>query len=311
MQHKIAILGAGKWGQALGTVLAASGHEVVLWSHSEKTLSLPVTTKIEELSECNFFFIVVPAQTVRQVLTALKKVNLKKEIHIILCSKGIEDQTLCLMTEITEEIFPNIAVAVLSGPNFAHEIMLNLPTTSSVASTNEELNLLVCNLFTQPILRLYPSADPIALQIFGAGKNVLAIACGIHMGKGLGDNGRAAMITRGINELQRLSIAKGGKESTILEPGGIGDIILTCTSKQSRNIQFGMEISQETIVSLENIKKEYLVEGIVTTKSLFDLSTKLKVEMPICHGIYRILHEKVPIPDAIRKLMQRHFAKTM
>jgi glycerol-3-phosphate dehydrogenase (NAD(P)+) len=247
--------------------------------------------------------VAVPAQHFRMVAQQLKQINFTG--HLVICCKGIEQGSLKLMSEIASEVIPEALVAILSGPNFAHEIAANLPAAATIAASNLELAQLLANKFSGSHFRVYSSNDMISSQICGAAKNVLAIACGISIGKNFGENARAALITRGIAEIKRLAIAKGGDLKTIMGLSGVGDIILTCNSPRSRNTSVGIELAHGK--KLANILKDRITvaEGIHTAKSITDLAKVLKINMPIAEAINDILYNEGNVDKMINDLLSR------
>ena len=219
---------------------------------------------------------------------------------LIICSKGIEQNSLKLMSEVIEEILPNNPIAILSGPNFALEVAKNLPAITSISSVNISLANELAHKLTSPNFRVYPNQDIIGTQIIGAAKNVLAIATGITIGKNLGENAKSAVFSRGIYEINNLLLAKGGKTETLLSPAGIGDLNLTCSSLTSRNTTYGMLIAQGNKNSNTS-----LIEGFYTAESIFMLSKALKIEMPIAETIYQVTHQNLTLEQAIEKLLKR------
>ena len=201
------------------------------------------------------------------------------------------------MSEVIEEILPENPIAILSGPNFAYPIAENLPAISSLAIKNSNKEL--AKQLSSTNFRVYPNEDIIGTQVVGAAKNVLAIATGIVMGKNLGENAKAALISRGIYEINNLSLAKGGNPSTLLTPAGFGDILLTCSSSTSRNTSYGIALAQG------NIDRNNLIEGFFSSGSISSLAKSLNVDMPICDAVYKITHKQHPLDEVIKELLDR------
>ena len=262
--ENIAIIGAGGWGTALAMVARRAGRNVVLQAHEpevadaingshENSLFLPGVALDPEIRATNdpaeaavdtdVVLLVVPTQFLRAVLTGLSG-NLPSGVPVVICAKGIEQETLALMSEICEEVVPQAPVAVLSGPTFAAEVALDRPTAVTLASADKALGIGLSEALGTSRFRIYRSDDIVGAQVGGAVKNVLAIGCGIVEGRGLGDNAKAALITRGLAEIVRLGLAKGAKAETLMGLSGIGDLVLTCNAMQSRNFSLGVALGQ-------------------------------------------------------------------
>ncbi len=317
---KITIIGSGAWGTSLAIVAYRAGNEVNIYSRNKDTcaeinqnhsnssylanIALPneikASANLAIALEANILLLASPAQTIRQICTDLAYLKLSPETTLVICAKGIEQESLKLMSEVVAEILPSNPVSILSGPNFAHEIAQDLPAITSIASLDRKLAIDLSKIFSGDNFRAYPNEDIIGTQIIGAAKNVLAIATGICMGKKLGENAKAAILSRGIVEINQLIIAKGGRTQTLLSPAGIGDINLTCSSATSRNTSYGIALAEGTPTT-NNI----LVEGVYTAKSISMLANSINVEMPICTAIYQVTHQNHPIDEAIKKLLNR------
>jgi glycerol-3-phosphate dehydrogenase (NAD(P)+) len=324
---RIGIVGAGAWGTTLALVTARNGHRVVLWAHdpevadglarrSENSRYLPgvmvpdavvPTTRLAEAAKgAELVLAVTPAQNARAALAALQP-DMAPGTPLLLCSKGIEIGTLALMTEIAAEAMPGRPVAVLSGPTFAVEVARGLPTAVTVAAADLALAGRVAALIGTARFRPYLSDDPVGAEIGGAVKNVLAIACGIVAGRGLGDNARAALITRGLAEIVRLAVARGAKPSTLMGLAGLGDIALTCTAHQSRNYSLGEELGRGRKLADLLARRRTVAEGVPTAAAVAALAERLGVEMPIAQAVDGILHHGLEIDGAIADLLQRPF----
>ena len=255
----------------------------------------------------NFRFIVaVPAQNIRAMCIKLADV-LPAEMPIAIASKGIERGSLSLMHEVLKDTLPKNPVLILSGPNFAVEVAKGLPTATTVACRNE----VIANQFIYAVggkfLRPYFTDDIISTQVGGSVKNVIAIACGIAIGMGYGENARAALITRGLAEMMRLSEALGGRRENLMGLSGMGDLVLTCSSTQSRNFSYGCRLASKDS-NLEGLQsKGALAEGMVTAESVSLLSEQLSVPMPLCNAVSRIIHKGVNVNEAIEELLSRPF----
>ena len=229
----------------------------------------------------------------------------RQGVPAIICTKGIETQTSSLMSEIVRETMPLVRVAILSGPTFAMEVADDLPTAMTLATDDETLGKLLMEVMTTKHFRIYRSRDVIGAQIGGAVKNVIAIACGIVKGRGFGENSRAAIVTRGLAEMVRLGVAKGARPETLSGLAGTGDLILTCSSTQSRNFSLGCELGSGD--TLENIMKKRVAvaEGVSSAPSVVSLAQKIGVEVPICSAVNDIISNRVGIEVAISNLLAR------
>lgn len=326
--ERIGILGAGAWGTALGAVMARSGLSTTIWAlegevvtainetHENplylKDVPLPdaltATGDMKDLGGCDLILTVTPAQHLRSVMQDLAP-HLSGKTPLVICSKGIEQSTGHLMSEVLAKAAPGHPVLVLSGPTFAAEVARGLPAAVTIACADEALAHRVSEAVGQPTFRPYWSDDVVGAQIGGAVKNVLAIACGIADGRRLGENTRAALITRGAAEMIRFAEAKGAKAETLMGLCGIGDLILTCSSTQSRNMSLGKALGEGE--SMEDIlaKRRSVAEGVHSSKILHTLAEALSVDMPIARATYRVLHEKADPEAEIDRLLHRPFAR--
>jgi len=320
---KVAVIGSGAWGTALALVASRAGHEVTIWSRKHELVeqinlskenssylpgiallaSIKATNKLLDIIDYELFIIAIPAQSIRQLCLDLKELGIASDRILLICSKGIEQISLKLMSEVAKEILPKNQVAILSGPNFAHEVALDLPAITSIAADNLALSQKLAESLSNINFRIYPSSDIIAVQVFGAAKNVLAIATGITIGKELGENAKASIVSRGIFEINALSLAMGGRFDTVLVPAGVGDVHLTCSSATSRNTALGIALAHGKTAN------NALAEGFYTAKSINFLAEKMVVEMPICRAIYKIIHENLSIDSAINELLKRSIKK--
>jgi len=324
---RLAVIGGGAWGSALATVGARAGAGVVLWARNptvvaainqrhENPLFLPgialdpriaaTTDAATAMAGADAALIVVPAQFLRGAIEMLALL-LPAGLPLLLCAKGIETGSLQTMSEIAGEIVPHAPVAILSGPSFAAEVAQGLPTAVTIASRDPALaGAFVRALGTQRF-RPYSSADPIGAEIGGAVKNVLAIACGIIEGRGLGDNARAALITRGLAEMIRLGLAKGADAETFRGLSGVGDLVLTCTAGQSRNYTLGLALGRGASLSEALAGQRSVVEGIATSASVAALAARLRIEMPITEAVDGVLHRAIAIDMMIDGLLSRPY----
>ena len=320
------IIGGGAWGTALAQVLRRAGRDVVLWAReaevvaavsvaAENPIFLPgitlergirATGELAVAARADAVLLATPAQHLRAIATQLAP-HLPKDVPLVLCTKGIEEKTGALMSEAVDAAAPGAPLAVLSGPTFAHEVAAGLPTAVTLAAADAALGAKLVTALGWRSFRPYLSADPIGAQVGGAVKNVLAIACGIVMGKKFGDNARAAMITRGLAEMVRLAIAKGGKAETLMGLSGLGDLTLTCTGLQSRNLSLGVALGEgQTLAAILGARRS-VAEGVTSSAACVALARKLGIEMPIVQAVDAILHRGAAIDREIESLLARPF----
>jgi glycerol-3-phosphate dehydrogenase (NAD(P)+) len=229
---------------------------------------------------------------------------------IIIATKGIERVSLSLMSEVVADIFPNNPILILSGPNFAAEVAKGLPSATTLACTDKALANEMIYAIGGKYFRPYYTDDVVGAQIGGAVKNVIAIACGIATGCGFGENARSALITRGLSEMARLCVAKGGRSETLMGLSGFGDLVLTCGSPTSRNMSLGIEIGKQQLKVKEilAINHKKLAEGVATSESVTQLANQMGVHLPICRTVYEIVTQEKPIEKAINELLERQFS---
>lgn len=331
---KIGVVGAGSWGTALSNLLAEKGYPVDLWVFEPEICQqiakirqnmtfLPGVKLSENLAPTNdiqkvvsakdLVLIVVPSHVVRETAFRMKAF-INSETIIVSASKGIENKTHLTMSGVLKDSLPSFSsdrFAVLSGPSFAKEVARHLPTAVTVAAANKHTADLVQQVFSTPDFRVYTHTDIIGVELGGSVKNVIAIAAGMIDGLGMGLNTRAALITRGMTEIRRLGLRLGANPRTFTGLAGFGDLLLTCTGDLSRNHTIGKQIGQgEKLKDLLN-KMQMVAEGVKNAKSVYNLSRKLDVEMPICHAIYRILYEDLPPREAVYQLMTRDLKQEM
>ena len=296
MKRRIGVAGAGAWGQALAHVARTAGHSVEIWSRAQPDIAV--------LSRRDAIILAVPAQAVRDVLTRLRGIVAGGQ-PIIISAKGIEQATGFFMNEVVAEIVPQARGMVLSGPSFATDVMKGLPTAVVLAaSTLAEAGEWGAAL-TLPSFRVYGSDDVLGVEIGGALKNVLAIACGIADGRGLGDSARAALTTRGFAELTRFGRKLGARSETLMGLSGLGDLLLTCSSHQSRNYSFGLAIGAGKSVAEALAQSKGVVEGASTVQIAHALATKHGIDMPIVSAVHAIVDGKAKPEDEIARLLAR------
>jgi glycerol-3-phosphate dehydrogenase (NAD(P)+) len=325
---KATILGSGSFGTAIAQVLASNFDEVLLYGRDAALIAavnaqhenpgyLPGlalsprirgTTDVEEATRgAGLVVVAIPSQATRAFLTQMHPL-FPEHTPIVTIAKGIENGTLCTMTEVLEQCLPEALtphVAVLSGPSFAKEMMQRLPTVVTVASRFEDTARAVQAMFGSDVFRTYTSTDVVGVQVGGALKNVIAIASGMADGMGLGHNTRAAIITRGLAEISRIAVRMGGNPLTLAGLAGMGDLVLTCTGELSRNRTVGMQLGQGRSMAEILTDMKQVAEGVQTARSARDLSLKLKVELPICEQVYLIAHEGKSPRAAVTDLMVR------
>ena len=287
----ISIIGSGSWARALTTVfvrkeiLIKYRKSVNKSKFSSKTIKF--TNQFSDLNESYFIFLAIPSQTIRKNLVELKnKISCYNPVFII-CSKGVEQKTNKLMSEVVLDIFPKSKVVILSGPNFSSELIANKPSASVLSSLNKKSLLEVSRLLSSERLRIYFNNDIIGTQLGGAMKNVIAIACGFVKGKNLGENAKAAIITRGISEIVKLGINMGAKRKTFYGLSGIGDLTLTCSSLKSRNTKFGYDLAKGG--KLDDLKANCVLEGFESCESICKLGQKYCVELPLCNSVKKLI----------------------
>lgn len=323
--QNVTVVGAGAWGTALAATARRAGRTTRLYARETEVADainagkgntvylkdVPLPDGIvasadlgDAVKDAEAVILVVPAQFLRPTAEALTGV-LPKGAPVVLAAKGIEQGTQKLMSEVAEETLPGYPIAVLSGPSFAAEVARALPAALTLASTDEALGKRLIDTLAGPTFRLYQSSDLIGAEIGGAVKNVLAIACGIVEGRGLGDNARAALITRGLAEMVRLGLAKGATRETMMGLAGLGDLVLTCNAMQSRNFSFGYALGQGKTPEDILADRVAVTEGVTSAVSVTELAKSISVEMPICDAVHAIVHQGRDIDTAMTMLMAR------
>lgn len=325
MENTISIIGAGSWGTALAILLSKNGHQVYLWhrnknfienlkNNNENTKYLPdveipknvmPTDKLDCVKKSNIIILAVASQAIREISKSIKPFLNSSQI-LVNVAKGLEYETLNRMSQVIYQELPNNELMILSGPSHAEEVSRDIPTTVVLAGKNRIKTEMIQDVFMSSTFRVYTNPDIVGVELGGALKNIIALGAGISDGLGYGDNTRAALMSRGIVEISRLGQAMGANISTFAGLSGIGDLIVTCTSKHSRNRRAGILLGQGKKVEevLENIGM--VVEGIRTTYVAYKLSKKLNVEMPITTELYNILYNNVDVNESVNKLMLRN-----
>ncbi|HYM30388.1 MAG TPA: NAD(P)H-dependent glycerol-3-phosphate dehydrogenase [Candidatus Cybelea sp.] len=326
MIRRIGVIGGGAWGTALANIATAGGARVTLWARETEVVNginaehrnrffLPgvdldptvrATTDLAETAKADALLLVVPAQHMRAVAEALRP-HIKPSTPVVICAKGIEQGTGLLMNEVVEAVLPPVPISVLSGPTFAAEVARGLPTAVTLATNDAALGRALVQRIGLPTFRPYLSGDIVGAEIGGAVKNVLAIACGVVAGRNLGDNARAALITRGLAEMLRLGRAKGAEPTTLMGLSGLGDLVLTCTGESSRNYSLGRALGQgRSLAEIQGARRS-VAEGVDTAPAVLALAKRLGVDMPISAAVDAILHRGAAIDDAIAGLLARPF----
>lgn len=322
----IGVIGAGAWGTALAQSFARNGKQVTLWARdaaladdinlthqSRKYLpglqlhpDLKAITDLKAVCQCDILVPVVPAQHLRSVLS-LASSNIGHDKPVIICAKGIEIESGRLMSDIASDLLPTATIGVLSGPNFAHEVAQGLPAAATLASIYHSRLLKVRDELASKTLRLYVTNDVVGTEVGGAVKNVIAIICGIVAGKNLGENARAAVVTRGLHEMAKLAEGLGGKRETLMGLSGIGDLLLTCSSMKSRNFSLGHALGQGQ--SLHSILqgRNGVTEGVPTAEAVVALAERLHIEMPLTKAVHQVLKDQCSVDDAVKQLLDRPF----
>ena len=322
----VTFLGCGSWGAALGAILADKGIVVRYWHRNELVINeMQLSRKHYLLNDINFnenisFFpeirsavnganvivLAVPSQHIRKIISKAKK-HIDPSAIIINIAKGIENDTLKIMSEVIYDVNGNISNYVtLSGPSHAEEVVSNMPTAVVAASRNIDNSKIVQTLFSSNKFRVYTNEDLIGVEICGSAKNVIAIAAGFCDGFGYGDNTKSALITRGIKEVARLGLKSGAKFETFFGLAGIGDLIVTCGSIHSRNRKLGERIGRGMGLDKAVGKSHMVVEGVKSASSIKSLSKKYEIEMPICDSVFKVLYENADPVEEVNALMTRN-----
>jgi glycerol-3-phosphate dehydrogenase (NAD(P)+) len=322
---RVAVVGAGAWGTALADLLARAGHDVRLWAREEDVVASvnerhvndrflegvpldPTLRAMGDLAEAvdgaSCVAYVPPSHVLRAVLRA-HAAAVPADAVLVVASKGIERQSLAVMTEVVQAELPGRAVAALSGPSFASEVAARQPTAVVAACAEAAIAERVQQVFATERFRVYTHGDVLGVELGGALKNVMAVATGIAEGVGLGFNSRAALITRGLAEMTRLGLALGAQPATFAGLAGMGDLVLTCTGSLSRNRGLGMEVGQGRPLADILASRETVAEGVTTAQSALALAERAGVEMPIVAAVNRILFDGQPPARAIQELMSR------
>jgi glycerol-3-phosphate dehydrogenase (NAD(P)+) len=317
----LGVIGGGAWGTALSQVAASGGGDVLLWAREpevveavneahENPLFLPrqkldrairATGRLDELAGCDAWLVVAPAQHMRAVLEAAPRCGKP----LVLCAKGIEERSGRLLHDVAAEACAGAPIAVLSGPTFAHEVAAGLPTAVTLAAHDQDLAEQLRERIARPTFRIYVSDDVAGAEIGGAVKNVLAIACGVVEGKGLGQNARAALIARGFAEMTRFGVANGARPETLAGLSGLGDLVLTCSSSSSRNFSLGVGIGQGRPAAELMADRRTVAEGAFTAPVLARLADQMGIDMPVVAAVDRLLTGEADVDQVLLELLSR------
>lgn len=323
--RNISIIGAGSWGTALAVILQKNGHEVMLWARSQEAITrmqeekenrkylpnIPLSEKIlitndrKEVAEFGEIVILaVPSRAVRQTASDFSPF-LKDTQVIVNVAKGMEAETKKRLSEVIQEEIPQCAICVLSGPSHAEEVAREIPTACLIASEDEEVAKMVQQECMSPRFRLYTNTDMIGVEVGASLKNVIALVAGICDGLGFGDNTKAAIMTRGIAEMQRLGVAMGGKRETFAGLSGVGDLIVTCTSMHSRNRRAGILLGQGKSLEEAMDEIQMVVEGVHMVSAVMEIANFYEIEMPITQAVWEVLFQGKDVEKAILDLTSR------
>jgi glycerol-3-phosphate dehydrogenase (NAD(P)+) len=325
MFEKISIIGAGSWGSALAILLADHGRPITLWGHNSKVVeeintlhtnsayipdiavppNVRATSDLADALEAPLIFMVTPSKAVRSVAGMLATLKPKPGAIIVSCTKGIEHGSGKLMGEVIEECLPECRLAVLSGPNLALEIARRIPAASVIGSAHQDILEPLQQVLSVKGFRPYTSDDVMGIQLGGALKNIFAIAAGVSDGFKMGDNAKAALVTRSLAEMARIGIALGGRRETFFGLSGVGDLMATCFSKQSRNRLFGERLGrgEKPAQIIESMRM--VAEGVPTTLSAWDCAKRFGIEAPVTQEIHAVLYEDKSLLEAMAELMER------
>jgi glycerol-3-phosphate dehydrogenase (NAD(P)+) len=318
------IVGAGAWGCALAQTARRAGQDVKLWGYEPDVVdeindshrnsaylpgipldeAIRATTNLKDVAACDVILLVTPAQHARSIAAELA-FHLRPEQIVIICSKGLEQQTGKLLSEVVGEVAPGAEIGALSGPGFADEIARGLPSAVTLAMATDAQAAALSEAFSHPSFRCYASADVTGAQLGGAVKNVLAIAAGIVQGKGLGASAHAALVTRGFAELTRLGIALGAKRETMAGLSGLGDLILTCGSAASRNMSLGIALGEGRALGDVLKSRSSVTEGVYTAGAVVEIAAAKGIDMPICHSVHAVIAGMQTVDEAIEGLLSR------
>ncbi len=320
----VGIVGAGAWGTALAAVARRAGRDVLLWAHESETVSaindthcnktylpsialdpaIEATSRLGDLARCDMLLLVTPAQHLRGIADALKPLVRARQ-PLVICSKGIEQKTGRFMSHVAAELLPETEIAVLSGPSFAGDVARGLPAAVTLATAQEDLGRALSHAISVPPFRCYWSNDVLGAEIGGAVKNVYAIAAGIVVGNRLGASARAGLVTRSFAEMTRFGVAFGATLETLIGLSGLGDLVLTCGSDQSRNMSLGRALGEGATVQEALSRRLTVTEGVATAQAMVEVAGARGIELPIAESVHAIVTGQTTVTAAIGALLAR------
>jgi glycerol-3-phosphate dehydrogenase (NAD(P)+) len=320
----IGIVGGGAWGTALATIARRAGRDVLLWAHEPETVAainethqnptylpgvrldpaIEATSEFSTVAACDALLIVSPAQHLRDVLGKLRS-DVRDGQPLVLCCKGIEQGSGLLMSQVAADVLPGVTIAVLSGPSFAAEVARELPVAVTLATGEEPLGRDLSYALRCPTFRCYWSGDVLGAEVGGATKNVYAIAAGIVVGKKLGNSAQAGLITRSFAEMARFGVALGGVLDTLIGLSGLGDLVLTCCSEQSRNMSLGIALGQGSTAAEILAERLSVTEGVATADAMVEIAKARGIELPIAEAVHAVVTGETSVDAAIDDLLSR------
>jgi glycerol-3-phosphate dehydrogenase (NAD(P)+) len=322
--QSVGIVGAGAWGTAIAITSRRAARDVLIWAYEPETVAdinrnhrnavylpgvtldpaIEATERLNEVASCDLLLMATPAQHVRKIAGELAP-YLKERQPLVNCAKGIEQTTGKLISQVIDEVAPEAEIAVLSGPSFAAEVACGLPAAITLATSSEKLGRALAHSLSHPPFRCYWTDDVIGAEIGGAVKNVYAIAAGIVAGKKFGASAHAALVTRGFAEMMRFAVALGARPETLTGLSGLGDLVLTCGSEQSRNMSLGVELGKGK--SLEDVlgKRLTVTEGVHTASALVEMAAARGIDMPIVQAVHAVISGLATLDEAIEALLSR------
>ena len=323
---RIGVVGAGAWGTALAQTLRSAGRDVLIWAHGAATAreitnkhinsiflpglpldpGLTATNRIADLAGCDLILMVTPAQHMRAVAASMKGI-VAAGTPVVICCKGIEQSTGKLMSAVLADMLPKVVPVVLSGPSFAHDVASGLPCAVTVACVDATLGAHLANTLGHKLFRPYWTSDLVGVQLGGAVKNVLAIAAGIVDGRGMGASAHAALVTRGFSELVRFGRAHGAQPETLMGLSGLGDLLLTCGSRQSRNMTLGRALGQGKLLPEIQAGQRTVAEGVFTAAAVARIAEAEGIDMPVCAAVHAVVSRAITVDEAIDMLLSRPF----
>jgi len=322
--QSVGIIGGGAWGTALAMIARRAGRDALIWAHETSTVedintlhvnrvflpgvpldpAIEATSRLNEVAGCDLLLLVAPSQAVRSLASELMQ-YVRSDQPLVICSKGFEQSTGKLLSDVVAEELPEASLAVLSGPSFASEIARGLPAAVTLAAADEERGAALSRALSHAPFRCYWSEDVAGVQIGGAAKNVYAIAAGIVMGKQLGASAHAALVARGFAEMARFGSMFGANRETLAGLSGLGDLVLTCGSTQSRNLSLGLALGQGRGVEEALKGRKSVTEGIYTARALAELAKLRNIEMPIAAAVHAVVSGRASVDEAIEALLSR------